>query len=1167
MKDFDVKYADLQGIHLVEANAGTGKTYNISSLFVRLIAETDYEIHKLLVLTFTEAATVEIRQRIQSRCREVLERLEQPQNQASDGDEFLEHCATKYGAQDNIMHRLQQAIIAFDESQISTIHGFCQKLLRDYPFQFGVNPDFELLPNPKPMLLDVIRFYWRMFFSAEEHWVKNLFQDTFLHTAKGIRSPEEFYAQFGDTLYNEFPIHPKSALSSRFEEYCSSRSVSFSLHSLIQFIEETSNPNDWADIGVEEEKKQLFHTLTELWIRELRRLFSDEKKNRGLLDYDDLIRVVARGIMQSNLEFLTVLRQSYPVALIDEFQDTDTYQFTIFKTLFEGFPNGTLYLIGDPKQAIFGFRGADIHTYLEAKNWVTKENHYKLSYNYRSNPELLEFTNQFFTPESSGRPFWLDIDYQDSLHPSTVVDSETQMMASYDNHVWLDSEGMQRMHPIQWISITGYTSEQTRAAIMDDLVKRVEYLLNSSLFVSKKSISGVQIQELQPSDIAILVHTNNQASDIQELLSRQGIPSIINVQESIYQSSEAEYIQTWLNILQNPNNEKRINYVLAHPIGSLTAKELRTQQEDGSFWAELLTTIQKSAVEAKRKEVARVLRDLFKYLKVYDRWPLRNDFERIVTNIDHILEIIQLQQNSKGLGINGLIHFIDSQKSEYRLEVDEDIIRINTDEQMVNIVTTHRSKGLQYPVVFCPFESAGKTPILTNKVIKYRFEGRQCYDIRLVSKAQDLHTKPLVSMMSEEIANRIRLTYVSITRAESLCVIYNHTGMSGWNSGLLTTCMDKDLLGSLIETKMRNPKKKPPSDSSWHADTLASHIWDTLSERYKPIRAWSYTQMSPIQMDIIPSGVSKDSSEFQYNELTSLQSLQKFTRIHSYTSLKHHIKDEDGLDRLNGFSDLKDLDRVDVEKEDTDRDEKQTSCSSNQMPRGAEIGSFFHRLMEQLLDRWVLDEYDYREWVLQESRNFGLTEAHSENIYSWVSKTMNTEVIPGCLLRDLQQGQLVVEKPFLIPSDTLQPEKIYSLIRGKDRKLQFDSSLDIKVLPKGFFKGFIDLVFECEGKFYVLDYKTNKRIGERAYSPIQLTKAMVELDFDVQGHLYSLALHQFLSVYMREYDYDQHYGGYVYVFVRGLDPENPENGIYHHKPDTRVITSLLDELLPQEVQE
>ena len=166
MKDFDVKYADLKGIHLVEANAGTGKTYNISSLCVRLIAETDYEIHKLLVLTFTEAATVELRQRIQSRCREVLERLEQPQNQTSVGDEFLEHCATKYEANDKVMYRLQQAIVAFDESQISTIHSFCQKLLRNYPFQFGVNPDFELLSNPKPMLLDVIRSYWRMFFSG-----------------------------------------------------------------------------------------------------------------------------------------------------------------------------------------------------------------------------------------------------------------------------------------------------------------------------------------------------------------------------------------------------------------------------------------------------------------------------------------------------------------------------------------------------------------------------------------------------------------------------------------------------------------------------------------------------------------------------------------------------------------------------------------------------------------------------------------------------------------------------------------------------------------------------------------------------------------------------------------------------------------------------------------
>ncbi len=1167
MKDFDVKYADLKGIHLVEANAGTGKTYTISSLFVRLIAETDYEVHKLLVLTFTEAATVELRERIQSRCREVLERLEQPQKSATDGDEFLEYCAKKYAADDKVVYRLQQAIVAFDESQISTIHGFCQKLLRDYPFQFGVNPDFELLPNPKPMLLDIIRSYWRMFFSEEEHWVKKVFQSTFLHTAKGIRSPEEFYALFGDTLYNEFPIHPKSALTSRFEAYCNSHNVSFSLNSLVQFIDETSTPNDWVESGVEEQKQELFHTLTELWIKDLRRLFLDEKKNRGLLDYDDLIRVVASGIGQSTSEFLAVLRQLYPVALIDEFQDTDTYQFAIFKTWFEGFPNGTLYVIGDPKQAIYGFRGADIHTYLEAKNWVPKEHHNKLAYNYRSNPELLEFTNQFFTPESSERPFWLDIEYQDSLHPSAANNSETPLMARYDNHIWIDKEGMQRMCPVQWISITGETSEQTRTTIMEDVVKRVEYLLQGSLFVSKMSTSGAQVRELQPSDIAILVHTNQQASDIQGLLGRRGIPAIINVQESIYQSSEAEFIQTWLTILQNPNNEKRINYALAHPIGGLTAAELMTQQEDGSYWAELLTTIQKSSVEAKSKEVAWVLRDLFTYLNVYARWPLRKDFERIVTNVDHILEIIQFQQNSKGLGINGLIHFFDSQKSEHRLEVDEDIIRINTDEQMVNIVTTHRSKGLQYPVVFCPFESAGKTPTLTPKVIKYRFEWRHCYDIRLVSKAQDLHTTPLVSMMSEEIANRIRLTYVSITRAESLCVIYNHTGMSGWNSGLLTTGMDKALLESLIETKMRNPKKKPPSDASWHADTLASHMWNTLNESYESLRAWSYTNMPSIQMDRVPSTVSNDSSEFRFNELKSLQSLQKYTRIHSYTSLKHHVNDVDGLDRRNDLSDLKDVDREDVDKEDTDREVTQTSYANNQMPKGAEIGSFFHRLMEQMLDRWVLGDYDYREWVIQESRNFGLNEAHSEQIYSWVSRTMNAEVMPGCFLRDLKQGQLIVEKPFLIPSDTLQPEKIYSLIRGEDRPLPFGPNSYGKGLPKGFLKGFIDLVFEYDGKFYVLDYKTNTRVGEGAYSPMSLTKAMVELDFDVQGHLYSTALHQFLSVYMREYEYDQHYGGYVYVFVRGLDPENPVNGVYHHKPDFHVMTSLLDELLPQEVQE
>ena len=159
-------------------------------------------------MTFTEAATVELRQRIQSRCREVLERLEQPQNQASDGDEFLEHCATKYEANDKVMYRLQQAIVAFDESQISTIHSFCQKLLRNYPFQFGVNPDFELLSNPKPMLLDVIRSYWRMFFPAKSIGLKTYFK-ILLHTAKGIEALKSFMPNLVIPSIMNFQYIPK----------------------------------------------------------------------------------------------------------------------------------------------------------------------------------------------------------------------------------------------------------------------------------------------------------------------------------------------------------------------------------------------------------------------------------------------------------------------------------------------------------------------------------------------------------------------------------------------------------------------------------------------------------------------------------------------------------------------------------------------------------------------------------------------------------------------------------------------------------------------------------------------------------------------------------------------------------------------------------------------
>lgn len=1156
MQDFDVKHASLKGIHLVEANAGTGKTYNISSLFVRLIAETNHDIRELLVLTFTDAATVELRERIQSRCREVLERLQDSQDLEPSNDEFLEYASQKYASNQKVISRLQHAVLEFDESHISTIHGFCQKLLRDYPFQFGVSPDFELLTNPESLIMDLLRSSWRHFFAPTDSQVKRLFQNIILQTGKGIKSPEEFYSKFGNILYDELPIHPRSALIQAFEDYLSAGNTPTSLESFTHYVETEFPASYWE---VDEAQEELFHSLTDLWIQELRVRFGQEKKKRAKLDYNDLIRMVSKVINQADLEFLSVLRHAFPVALIDEFQDTDTYQFAIFKKLFEGFSEGTLYLIGDPKQAIYGFRGADIHTYLEAKEWVNKDHHYKLSYNYRSNPELLAFTNQFFSSESSKLPFWLPIDYQNSHHPSEKSGKESQEYAKYNNHIWLNEEGTKRLNPIQWIPIPSQTSEQTSAAIMNDLGKRVNYLLNNSLYLSTNGPQGIAMKKIQPSDIAILVHTNFQAFDIYKLLTRNGIPAIINSQESIYQTQESEYIRTWLGILQNPNQEKVINYVLAHPVSGFTAEQLRTKQTDGVFWTHLLDAIYKASEDIQKKDVAWVLRDLFEHLKLYDQWPLNSDFERIVTNIDHLLEIIQRQQKSKGLGLNGLIHFFESQNSEHRIEEDEEIIRLNTDEQMVNIITTHRSKGLQFPVVFCPFESAGKTPTITNKIIKYRIDGNQYYDIRLVASSKNLHAATIISMMREEIANRIRLAYVSITRAESLCFLYNHSGMSGWSSGLLATCMDKALLGSLIESKMRSPRTAPKSSSDEHADTLASQISGALNELYAPFKAWSSSELPAIKTQLLSPKHVAASVDLKLNELQTPESLQNYRRIHSYSSLKNHQSSTTDFSIFSKSIQLKDDDREDEYSEDSkDRTKIET------MPKGAEIGSFFHRLMEQLLEQWVLGPFNYREWVLQESSNFGLNEAHSEQIYSWVRATMDTELIQSCSLKDLTKRQIIVEKPFLITSDSLEPETLYTLIRGRGNDNIDGINSNKPSLPKGFLKGFIDLVFEHNGKFYVLDYKTNTLKGENAYVPEQLNRAMLDLSFDVQGHLYSLALHMYLSTYMSGYDYDRHFGGYLYVFVRGLQSENPDNGKYHHRPNIQTISDLMVELLPKE---
>ena len=1201
MEHFDVTQAPLDGVHLVEANAGTGKTFNISSLMVRLIAEGALDLKNILVLTFTEAATTELRARIQHRCREVLELFEAEATKKTEEDNFLVYCKTRYEQDPEAQKRLQEAVITFDEANISTIHGFCQGLLRSYPFQFDVRPDFELVPNPSLFILEVIREFWRVFYAQTDHRMIQRMQQIFSELGKGMNSPEKVYDGLKDAFQSEHELHPSHPLWISYQEDSNGNICLQRLADFLERAERTKKAK--ADYVEADWHKELQHIITQYWVVQIRDNIRDEKESKGLLDYDDLIRIASKGIQEANEDFIQLVRSEYRVALIDEFQDTDEDQFAIFKRLYTN--SGTLYLIGDPKQAIYGFRGADIHTYMVARDWVPATNRYKLSYNYRSNPELLGFTNDLFSCALDNDPFIIKINYQDSLHPSqksNTGDSINQNQATselhYSNHIWIQkNQDFYRIHPIQMVEIEGDGVEETNEAIKQDVVRRIKELLDSQLIRTSTSSEQWDVKPFKASDIAILVHKNRDAQDIQMQLKLQGIEAIINSQQSIFTTEEAQYILQWLQVIQDPSKERLINTILAHRLSVLNAMELQKLQTNDARWARIMEQIQQAHTSLSKQKIHSHLQTLLQSLGIWSAWTQLDDFERVITNIEHLFEIINTLQQSGWLGVSSLINYLHAQSTEKEDELilDEDVIRLNTDEDRVHIITAHRSKGLQYPVVFCPYSSSGRSFELTNKITKYRKDNKKMIDLRMVSKSKEIHLESAIPMVKEEIASNIRLCYVSITRAESVCFLYTHAGARGWNSGLLASQMDKTELIESIDEKLIKPRTK-----NLPADGLAKQEVSRLMERFAANNAlytepmdqsarW-YNRLMQESQDLVQTTGVQSTQELNYTSFEREEMVNNYEQVHSYSSikrLKERFSEGANAFTANSFDaakDYKDFDgltddlaeNASLDQAALDQEKKQTT----KMPGGTELGNFYHRIMEDLLEKWCLNEFDYKEWVMLEAKSFGLNPLQQGQFFRWVDRMMRVPLVNGLSLSALKKDQLIIEKPFFLSVMPYQVDALYNLIRSKEgfkmppfhsdqsqlndlyqdndplQGLLTDGTPSFDSIPAGFLKGFIDLSFEYEDKYYIVDYKTNFLQGNNAYSSDSLNNQMIKLSYDIQGHLYSLAMHKFLAICKHDYSYQEHFGGYFYVFVRGLSTDNKTSGVHFYRPSEQRMKTM-----------
>ncbi len=1175
-KVLDINEVKLQDIHLVEAAAGTGKTYNITAFYVRLIMEKGLQVDQILVVTYTRAATRELRERIDHRLRTALAVLRGAIS-PDDCDDFIKSINQKFQGDHLAEERLSQAIHDLDLAAIYTIHGFCRQVLQDQVFESGSLHDVEFVTDESELQAEVHDDLWlEMIRWAEADAVRMpAFQflldeikepdglQNYTSTVKGKpfielygqnhRDPDEIcrdYQQIWDELkhfWNPDSLHkllsdntfiqqksfkknttPRwiaamqellqqdspppnpSAVFDKFtnftteyiEQYRTDQPLPEEFEQHYRFFDLCGQLHELASSG--ELKQVLLNQVADRY----RRLYEQAKQQKKVRSYDDLLIALNHALNQDSL--VSILQKQFPAALVDEFQDTDPIQFEIFDKIYLRASQKSdvlLFLIGDPKQSIYSFRGADIFTYIAAKNKVT--HHWTLDKNYRSAESLVNAVNHLFGKNGKS-PFLLDeIGFQPIA--GQMGDDETeitgdlphqplQFLFSPDEDTVNKEEGLRR------------TAREAATEIARLLAQPDQFRING--------------EPIQAKDIAVLVGRHHEGELIKQQLTHRGIRSVDQSRSSVYQSREADYILMLLQVLRDPQNAALVRALLSSRIVGFRFSELLELQNREENWLRILDHIRQLHELFLRKGFMVMWRKFLSTpLKVTEDEPAvplevimyYTGGERTLTNLMHLAEEINEYARSENRGLDDVIKWM-ARKFEEAGSNDSEELRLESDRELVKIITMHSSKGLQFPVVFCPFLWVGLDAAKVDPPHVYHHENQRWVDFA----GADPQAPERV--LKERISEQMRLAYVALTRAQYRCYIgwapYNKQQLAPL-SGLI---FGSDHLKQVIEQGHNNQPIVLSDDLKKQAES--EFIGVTEPGEPEPSRI-SGNQGTP---------------DLKYEPLQWENGrIQPSWYITSYSGMKQGRQTEpEGPFADEGIWD---------EEQPTRPESASQKRNLFTFPRGARPGMFLHQIFEEIrftdtpeaiepVIDGLLDEYQFeQEWA--------------PVIKSMTRQTLETPVLQDdatWTLSKLNENQCVreMEFHFRIPeADIADVERIINGETGVQRKSSE---------YKGFLKGYIDLVFEHRGKYYILDYKSDY-MGDQIedYHPDVLRNHMFERGYHLQYHIYTVALMRYLKTRIDGFDLRSHFGGAIYLYLRGLQGGN---GIYFDRPSSEIINNL-----------
>ena len=1192
---------------LIEASAGTGKTRAITDLYLRLLLGRDtglrpLGVNEILTLTFTNAATAELRHRVRSRISEARRAFRGDAGAETD-DEFLSALACNSPDRDADRRLLDAAAGLLDEACVFTLHGFCAKVLKEHPFDTGILFQQETEEADDSQLLrevcaDCCRDLPRELSSFERTLAVRLWGDPealanalrpYIERGEIQLTPpiDAAAPQALEQLLNDIEQAKRDWIEqdaaqqlapllkggrkplTRLEamtEFCESDDLGlldvkdnlweiYSSESLEKALKEddaalpaAAGPL-WELIdGIAARKGPVITALkANLWHRVLddaRKRMGAIKENRQLIAMNDLLTKTRDALRRP--ELASLLARRWPVAMIDEFQDTDQIQYEIFHCVYppeEKSGDRGLLMIGDPKQAIYQFRGADVYAYINARRDVGKDRIHNLDKNWRSTPALVEAVNALFGNESV---FGNDKDIP--FQPVEAARRERKITIAG-----------KKVKPFELFIVKPRSNDRNFVNMADARQRAMAYaacqtaqLLNKG---DKVQLHGEEEADetLKAGAIAFLVRTRSEAELARQALENRGIKSVYLTKTSVLEQPLAQDLLCVLRAALEPAADGPLRAALAAPLLRCRAEDIARLDRDFQRRQTTSREFQDYHEVWRREGVAAMLSRLLRERRLAWKWLGRPEGERTLTDFRHLTELLQ-QGEALAPGMRRLVNWFAREMHAATDKTEQRQLRLESDENLVKIVTMHSAKGLEYDVVMIPMPVFGvhknKGPVLYHDDAQGKFGA--CLEVGEDGGHRERAKK-------EALDEDARLLYVAMTRAKYRCYLglplTRNLGESALAQRVLRPVPQASSLLQ-IHLKIKSGRlfisdsKTAGAKAQRGARELPDHLFAVVDEAEKVNDAYCVPPPPPESLQAPPL----------------LPPIDRSQREHSYSGLHARLREQEeevGAAEIAGFADEDPGARPADGEEDGAvalETPEATIFSRFSFPRGRRVGVVLHQLLEDLdpaaprLEREQAcdDALSHLENALDLGQR---RQAWLETLARWLDDMLATPLAPLKIsLEQIGGGDRLNETQFHFP--VADPGRALAKLREAGCLEGFRPVENFAI--KGMMTGLIDLTFRHEGKHYVLDYKSN-HLGDSFadYGGESLSAAVAEHHYDLQYLIYSVALHKWLRARLPGYAYDKHFGGVFYLFLRGLQGRDGDgSGVYFHRPPGELIQTL-----------